>query len=245
MSTPESLDVYLQLLRQHPHLSKTSDDAIYQIVTDSLVISRWKDQKKRYLQQQKKPVEWAEIGVLVDDPYVLILRDLVRSLYKPNPFGYIRILSKSYLYHKESVVILPWWDNHILLLRHYRHPTRRWHYEFPRGFGEPNLPPEQNAYKELYEEMGIENVIRLKDMGEVFPNTGLEGDPVRLFFAEVEYSDQSNQNRVEGIQSIEALPLDVFEEWIKQGIIDDGFTLSAYTRAKLRGLLAGASVVAP
>jgi ADP-ribose pyrophosphatase len=57
----------------------------------------------------------------------------------------------------------------------------------------------------------------------------------QLFFAEVEsYTDAEIG---EAITDILPTPLPEFERMIRDNEITDGFTLAAYTRAKLQGLL--------
>lgn len=230
---------YLRLLDQYPSLIHTPPDAIYHVVTDLRTIRYWQKDHLRFLRKRNLPLTWGEIGVLVDDPFVYVLRDLVHHVPRDKFFGYIRIVPKAFLAQGTGVVVFPWYQDRIVLLKHFRHPTRRWHYEFPRGFGEPHLSPEENARKEVEEEIGG-RIGKLVDLGEMFSNTGLESDPVRLFFARIEKMEQRDEH-VEGIQRVEYISLDTFEEWIKQGRIDDGFTITAYARARLRGLLDGLS----
>lgn len=43
----------------------------------------------------------------------------------------------------------------VLLVRNFRHETRSWHWEIPKGFGIEGLSPEECALKELQEETGF------------------------------------------------------------------------------------------
>ena len=42
----------------------------------------------------------------------------------------------------------------LLLIRNFRHDTRAWHWEIPKGFGMENVSPQACAQKELEEETG-------------------------------------------------------------------------------------------
>lgn len=43
----------------------------------------------------------------------------------------------------------------VLLVRNFRHETRSWHWEIPKGFGIEGMSPEECALKELQEETGF------------------------------------------------------------------------------------------
>lgn len=213
----------------------SNQEAMYQIITDPQRIAAWEREKRAVLREKGLPEEWASIGLLVDDPYILVLRDLV---FLPNApersFGYIRIIARAYLEQGIGVVVLPLWRDKIVVLQQYRHATRNWHYECPRGFGEPGLSPEENAAKEVEEEIGA-NILRLQSLGKYYSNTGLEVQPVHLYWAEVD--EPKAKNEAEGIAQLLFLSVPEFEHWILEGKINDGFTIAAYTRAKLAGLL--------
>ena len=121
-----------------------------------------------------------------------------------------------------------------MLLHQYRHPTRQWHYEVPRGYGEPNVPPVENAYKEIEEETGGK-VSELVSLGEFYNNTGYEAASVALFYAKLTSVGTANVN--EGIESFVWLTVKELEEWIADEKITDGFTIAAYAKAKLKGLI--------
>ena len=96
------------------------------------------------------------------------------------------------------------------------------------------LSNEEMALRELQEEIGG-IASRLVSLGQIHPDTGMTSECDELFLAEVEsYSDAE---AFEGI--IEILPTSVLEleRLIRENEITDGFTIAAYTRAKLRGLL--------
>ena len=121
-----------------------------------------------------------------------------------------------------------------MLLHQYRHPTRRWHYEIPRGYGEPNTSAEENTYKEIEEETGGK-IAELVSLGEFHNNTGYESISVALFYAKLASIGEANIN--EGIKSFVWLTAQALEEWIAAEKITDGFTIVAYTKAKLKGLI--------
>jgi len=148
--------------------------------------------------------------------------------------GYIRSVATASLKGGHGAVILPEYHGKILLLHQYRHPTRKWHYEVPRGYGEPNTPLDVNARKEIEEETGGV-AAELVSLGEFYNNTGYETAPVALFYAKLSSVGTANEN--EGIESFVWLTVKELEEWIANEKITDGFTIAAYTKAKLKGLI--------
>jgi len=223
---------YMDLYQSNPELFK-NDGALLEIITDSSVIAAWKAERKATLASQGFPEEWGEIGVVYEDPYIKILRDLVK--FPSGRLGsYFRILNSADLKGGQATVVLPVLNGKVLLMRQFRHPTRSWHWEVPRGFGEPNTSPEENAKKELQEEVGGE-IAQLIDLGRYHSNTGIEGGAVRLFLAHLKSFGEANQD--EGIEFFKLMEPSEIEEMIKDSRITDGFTIAVFTRARLRGLI--------
>jgi ADP-ribose pyrophosphatase len=122
-----------------------------------------------------------------------------------------------------------------VLVRHFRHSTRDWHWEIPRGFGAPDSDPAADARRELLEEIGVE-ASALHDLGVTFPDTGATGTPVQLFYAEIVDTPVASDPE-EGIDDVRTVSASEFAAMIRDETISDGFTLNAYARAVLRGFL--------
>ncbi len=217
------------------HFPKLFDNnnSLLQIVTDEKEINAWHTKRLKELSEKSQPLEWADIGIVFDDPYILLLRDLVRF---PSGYwnGYLRLFSRANLNGGHGVVVLSEYEGKVMLLHQYRHATRQWHYEVPRGYGEPNIPAEENARKEVEEETGG-SIDRLVSLGKFYNNTGFEGGSLSLFYAKLSSIGKPNKN--EGIESFVWLTVKELEEWIANEKITDGFTIAAYTKAKLKGLI--------
>ena len=226
------MNSYFELLEKYPRLFQ-NDNALIKIIKDQGQIYSWQEQRQKELTTMNLPQNWADIGVVFNDPYFFVVRDLVQF---PNGrmSGYCRVLSEANLSGGYGVVVLPEYQGKIMLLHQYRHPTRQWHYEVPRGYGELNTPAEKNARKEVEEETGGK-IAELVDLGEFHNNTGFEGGAVSLFY--VKMSSVGNPNEDEGIDSFVWLTVKELEEWIANEKITDGFTIAAYTKAKLKGLI--------
>ncbi len=225
---------YHALIKTYPQLFKNPKDKLaIEIVTDPKIIKNWQKKRLKELSKNKQPLSWADIGVILDDPYYIVIRDLVKF---PNGRmnGYNRILARADLAGGQAVVVLPVYKDKILIMRQYRHPVRSWEYEIPRGYGEPDVSPSIQARREIQEEIGGK-IRKLHRLGVVKENTGSVGSPVLLFMAEL--STYGKPNEDENIEKLIWLSVKEFEEWIACGKISDGYTISAYTRAKLKNFL--------
>lgn len=203
------------------------------IVTDPRRIASWQEQRRNALIAVGKPPHWADIGIVLDYPYIVVIRDLV-EFPDGRLNGYFRIINRADLQGGQGVVILAEMDKKFLLLHQYRHPIRSWSFEAPRGFGEPGVSATDQAKDEIYEEVGGE-ISELVDLGIYCNNTGLEGNTLELFYAKLKSVGKPAE--AEGIESMLWVSLVELEEMIANARITDGFTIAAYTRAKLRGLL--------
>lgn len=219
-------------MSKHPRLFG-NDYSLLKIITDESVILNWQQQYQKELLEKNYPKDWADIGIVLEDPYNLILRDLVKF---PDGIlrGYTRAVMKASLNGGTGVVILSEFQGKLLLLHQYRHPTRQWHYQVLLGYGEPSIPAIENAHKEVEEETGGK-VSELVSLGEFYANPGYESASVALFYAKLASIGTANVN--EGIESFVWLTVKELEEWIANEKITDGFTIAAYTKAKLKGLI--------
>ncbi len=228
---------YVELKQEHPELFSNQDAGI-KIILDEQIIGDWQVEYRKKLMEAGDPLDWADIGVVYQDPYLILARDLVQF---PNGYlgSYIRSYSPKTLMGGKPVAILPVLAGQVLLLHIFRHATRRWHYELPRGYGEGRLSAEDNARKELAEETGWHSAEMLP-LGELHENTGREGLPVYLFLARLSESQRPMEDKPveeEGIDRIQYTPMPEFESMIRDQIITDGFTIAAYTRARLKGYI--------
>ena len=221
------------LLKHHLHLFD-NENALMQIVTDEKEIGTWHNNRLKELAAKYQPLEWADIGIILNDPRVIVLRDLVEF---PGGYrnGYIRIFSRAYLEGGAAgVVVLPEKDGKILIFQHYRHATRMRHWEIPRGFGMSGIDAKTHAITEVKEEINGE-VAEIFELGILYNNTGLEGNPINLFLARM--SSVGEMEIQEGIENPVWVSVPELETMIANDEITDGFTIIAYTKAKLKGLI--------
>ncbi|WP_329039627.1 NUDIX hydrolase [Streptomyces sp. NBC_00178] len=168
-------------------------------------------------------------GVMYSDPYVTLLRDPVR--FPDGSTGtYIRSIGAT---PEPGCVVLPLLDGGVVLIEHFRHATRSWHWEVPRGFGTPGLPAPENAAKELREEIGAE-AREVIPLGDVHPDSGTTADRVALFAARIDRI--GTLQKAEAIRTHLTVPFAEAEAMVGDGRITDAFTIAVLMRARLAGL---------
>ncbi|PSJ29642.1 NUDIX hydrolase [Streptosporangium nondiastaticum] len=178
------------------------------------------------------PVDAASpVGVVYADRFVTLVRDAVR--FPGGALGlYIRMLSTA---ASPGAVVLPLTTTgDIVLVEHYRHATRSWHWEVPRGMGAPGATGAESAARELAEEIGAEATEWIS-LGRLHPDSGLLGDHVELFAARIDGFGPPETS--EGIRRIVTRPWPEVSEMVAAGDITCGFTIAVLTRALLNGLL--------
>lgn len=220
---------YFAFVERHPEMFVNPPGG-FSILLKEDEIGKVEGYMAHQLEAEGMPIEWAQVGIVFQDQYGMILRDAVQ-FPDGSPGTYIRFVSES---DGVGTVILPHYREQVLLLRHFRHATRRWHLEIPRGFGMAGLAAEENARRELEEEIGAK-ASQLVSLGSVYPDTGMDAALVELFYARIE--TYGPFDTMEGITEVLTVSVAEVEAMIRENTIADGFTIAAYTRAKLRGLL--------
>jgi len=223
---------YDELKKNAPHLFSNHNAAI-KIITDQSIINNWEKIRKNELRENGYPEQWGDTGLVFEDPYFVIIRDLVEF---PNGkiWFYSRLINQADIKGVQGVVVMPEFEGKIMLLNNFRHATRSWHYEFPRGFGEPNKTAKYQAQEEIKEETGS-NIKSLIDLGSYHNNTGMEGNEVQLFYAKL--ASIGKPDKASGIESFHWVTTTELEKLIRDDTITDGFTIAAYTKAKLQGII--------
>lgn len=222
------IEKYIRLIDKYPYIF-SNDYGALTIVTDTVELYKGQEELYRIADAKNHPREWYDIGVIAEDNWVVVLRDLV-SLPNGKYCGYIRSLNRRSQVERsgKDVVILVKVDDRFLLINHFRHDDRTWHWECPRGFGEAGLSPLENAIKEVTEETGIQvnQICQLND----------ETDRVSYFIAECS-GDIFNSDENELISDIKLVSKSEFESMIASCRINDMYTLRAFVLACLKGLV--------
>lgn len=223
-----NLAKYLALLRDQRSTLASNSPGGYEVITDLDVIGEAERLQEGRLAHAGMPMSWAVVGLLYEDQYIMVLRDAVR--FPSGELGtYIRVVSK-----KGGVVILPILADRIALLNRYRHATRTWHLELPRGFADEPIPTTSDAYREVAEEIGA-NAIDMLPLGIVNPDGGLLATMVMAYVARLERLGGTDSR--EAVRSIELVTVPELTTLIAEGRITDGYTLAAYALALSKGML--------
>lgn len=209
----EAWEDYLRLARERPEAF--SQDERMKLVFD-------RDTVQEYAQRTGKPM-----GIVYRSPYHIMVVDLVQTP-DGKRFAYERLLPAV---QRGAVVTVPYYSGRYALLRQFRHALRGEQYAFPRGFAEEGLSVEENAEKELWEELGS-HVYAVKRLGTVVADSGISGNAVSVVLCEV--GEVALHRDYEGIQDVILLTESELSEWIAAGKIDDGFTLAAFALLQSR-----------
>jgi len=226
-----TLAEYLAFSKAHPERFVNPPEGGFRILLKEDEISEVEAYMSQRLQAKGLPTEWSRVGIVYQDQYGMILRDAVR--FPGGALGtYIRFIGN--VDSGPSAVILPRYQGDILLVRRFHHATRAWHLEVPIGLGKKGQSGEENARRELTEELEA-TVSHLVPIGKLEEGPGLTGSPAELFYAEIESYGEGNKH--EGIAEVMQVKVLEFERMMRDGEITDSFTIIAHLRTKLHGLL--------
>ena len=169
-----------------------------------------------------------KIGVILDNPFWLILNDPVQFPSGKNGV-YGRLLWKSSLGQNSNgvavLIIKP--DGHIVLNRNYRHATRSWEYEIPRGGTEKGELARDAAEREVKEETGF-LLKDLKVLGEFANDSGMTNSKTTVFLAKVDRQTKSTPEYSEAIAAVESFSI----EDIRKGLLN-GYLISKSEKSKI------------
>lgn len=189
---------YLNLIKQYPSLIQNIGDhskGEIQIVIDPLEMASIEQSNKR------------DVGLIVRDKYWLWINDAC-IFPNGNKGIYGRILWVKSLESCPGVAVMPILpDGRIVLNCNFRHATRSWEIELPRGVLNPNEGILDAAKRETMEETGM-LVDSLLLLGEMPPDSGLTNTVVPLFMANVIEKQLPEREDTEAIEEILSLTLD-------------------------------------
>lgn len=201
---------YLELLEKHPrlvaHFGDVSQGEI-QVIVDPEEMAEIEKQTGR------------EVGILKRDRYWLWVNDACAF---PNGTKgvYGRILWAQSLEANPGVAVMPITsEGKVILNCNFRHATRSWEIELPRGGVNPGETPEAAAIRETSEETGmlVDSLIRL---GEIAPDTGLTNTIVPIYAAKVIDKQTAQPEDSEAIEEILSLSIQEIKQAFLQGYLE-------------------------
>jgi len=222
-----SLQKYIWLIEKHPEMFRNSGEiGEIKIIVDKKRILVEQRKIRARLKIKGKPSSWINIGVLSEDEWFYVVRDMV-EFPDGKVGGYIRWINrKSQEGGGYNVVLMCVQGDQVLMIRRFRHEERDWSWEFPRGFGEPGLSAIQNARLELKEEIGIVNT-KLVCLTKVLAGKG----GTAVFLTHLPSNQEIILESHEGIVEYKWIRISKLGELMKKGQLSDWFSLWAYTLA--------------
>jgi len=209
MNTSNGWQRYLQLMKERPEDFRRDTNGLYALQTDGEVVREFVRSTGR------------RIGVCYESEYKILVVDLLKSV-DGRLFAYERVLPAV---RGGAVVCVARHAGKYVLIRQYRHALGREQIAFVRGYGENGVSAEDNARKEVKEELGAD-VLFITHLGKVTPDSGSYGQTVDVFGCEI--GDWTMKPGYEGITGICEYSHDELIMAIARGEIDDSFSLSAF-----------------
>jgi ADP-ribose pyrophosphatase len=225
-----------------------------EVVVDPAEIAKIeKVQENRLLKKgfsKADALEFSRVGIVREDQYWIWLRDAV---YFPNkiPGTYDRLLWKSELKNRfAGVAVLPVLPSgQIVLNLNYRHATRSWELELPRGGINAKETIEEAAMREVKEETGLV-ASSLVFLGEMAPDTGVLSSVTPVFMGKISAQEESQPEYSEAIAGIISFTKEELKEGFIKGFLEvsiqgkkrqvpmrDCFLTFALFQAELRKML--------
>lgn len=205
----QGIEQYLKLIKKRPEEFIGSFQG--ELMKDPIIM-------EREMKKTGRP-----LGVVYESPYHIMVVDLLKTPEGKYLF-YERILNTV---QDPSVVIVPIYQDKFVLLHQYRYAMQGMQYAFPRGFGESGLSAEENARKELREELGCE-ATDVQCLGTIVADSGLCGNAVHVCATVID--SYETKLDYEGITGTVLLDKDEIIQWIRDGKINDFFTISAFCK---------------
>lgn len=209
-SESEELKKYTCFYKNNPDLVAESSEYRIADVTDREVLKAIVRNQELYKQKY---------GVVYDSAFNTMVVDPIKN--GQGFFSYERIVPSAL---KNGIVLFTVCNGEIVLLRQFRHAIRKEQLCCPRGFGESNISTVENAKKELLEELSAVAIEEPVELGVITADSGLSSGSATVFLMKIEKFGAVNE---EGIREIVTVTPDKMQQMVRNGEIDDGYTLAA------------------
>jgi ADP-ribose pyrophosphatase len=245
---------YFSVLKQINRENGDYKQGEIEVVLDPAEIAKiQKVQEERLLKKgftTDQAAEFSRIGIVNEDQYWIWLRDAV-LFPKGIPGTYDRLIWKSELSKGHpGVAVLPVLPSgKIVLNLNYRHATRSWELELPRGIINSEETLEDAAFRELKEETGLV-ASKVDFLGNITPDSGVLSSIMPVFMGRISSREESNHEYSEAIADVIAFTKEELKEGLIQGYLEveiqgkkrqvplrDSFLTFALYQAEIRKLL--------
>lgn len=200
------IDKYLEYYKSRPKLFSYNENI--NIIIDEAELNKY------------ALIHNCKLGVVFENDYFSLIVDLIENV-KGVRYTYARIINRN---PYNGVVIIPILGNKIVFLKQFRHGTREYEIELPRGFAEKTKTINENAENEIYEELGV-CAEKIEYLGNIVSDSGLSGGVVHIFVCEILKTGKLSAD--EGIKTTLQYTISEVEVLINKNLIRDCFTLSA------------------
>lgn len=247
---------YLQLFKEHPEtlgpLGKWRDGEI-EITVNPEQIRKIENQMRLRLiskgVQEEDAEKWSSVGIVAEDNYWMWVRDAV--IFPSGVYGtYDRLMWKSGLNGFPMVAVLPLLSTKKVVVNiSYRHATRSWEIELPRGQKKVGESIEKAASRGLKEETGYQ-INKFSQLGTIAPDSATIMSVVPVLCGEVSHSGESWRKYSEAIHQNPAFTKDELKQGFAKGYIElpingeivkvncrDSFLTFAILQAEMKGFL--------
>lgn len=216
-----SLNAYLNLFKQHETAMGPLGDHAQgeiEVLIKPEMIQKVQDQMRLRLiakgYSEEEATKYSRVGIIAEDNYWMWIRDAV--IFPSGVHGtYDRLFWKSGLDGQPGVAILPVLPTKKIVLNvSYRHATRNWELELPRGQRNPKETCEKAVARELQEETGYLST-KCSLLGTITLDSGTLAGDLPVYLAEAHFSGENSKEYSEAIIQNPAFT----KEELKQGLL--------------------------
>jgi ADP-ribose pyrophosphatase len=217
---------YFDLIQEFPEsfgpLGKWQQGEIEVILNPELIRKIENQTRLRMISkgiQEADAGKWSTVGIVAEDNYWIWVRDAV--IFPSGVYGtYDRLMWKSGLNGVCGVTILPLLSTKKIVVNvNYRHATRSWEIELPRGQKKKGEAIEKAAARELKEETGY-RISKCTYLGTIIPDSGTLMSQVPVLCGEVVHSGESTKKYSEAIAHNPAFTKEELKQGFSRGYIE-------------------------
>ena len=150
--------------------------------------------------------------------------DQVKEQGKTYPYSYVKC--------KDSVGVLAFYGDKIVLEKQYRHAFGSYELEIPGGAVESGEEPEVTAARELAEETGYQ-AAQMERLGLYYPTPGSSNECSYLYLAQCKACKLPQKEALEYMETLLVTPRE-FLELIRQDIFKHSMGIVAWLKYRLR-----------